>query len=161
MRLNTRARYALRAMIQIARSTDANKPINLNDIAGKTGVTRRYLEQVIIPLKSASLVKGMAGKDGGYVLAKPSKKIKVGDIIQAAIGPINIVNCVKDPDSCMKTDWCECRPLYVLMNEKITDALNDFTLTDLVNHNVKRVTRKQQAESKKNKKEKEKQDRRG
>ncbi|MBI4832862.1 MAG: Rrf2 family transcriptional regulator [Candidatus Lindowbacteria bacterium] len=102
MKLNTRARYALRAMIQIARSSHDGKPVNLSDIAAKTSLSRRYLEQLVIPLKNASLLKGMSGKEGGYVLARPPEKIKVGDIIQAAIGPINIVQCVNDTDSCMK-----------------------------------------------------------
>jgi len=77
----------------------------------------------------------MSGKEGGYVLAKPAEDIKVGDIIEAAIGPINIVDCVNDPESCMKVGWCECRPLYVLLNRKITDALNEFTLADLADKN--------------------------
>jgi Rrf2 family protein len=123
-------------MIQIARSTRDGKPVNLNDIAGKTGVSRRYLEQVVIPLKNANLLKGMSGKDGGYFTAKSAEEIKVGDIVQAAIGPINIVNCVNDRESCMKVEWCECRPLYLLLNKKITDALNEFTLADLADHKV-------------------------
>ncbi len=63
----------------------------------------------------------------------------MGDIIQAGIGPINIVECVNDPDSCMKAEWCECRPLYVLLNRKITDALNTFSLADLAEHKIKQA----------------------
>lgn len=136
MKLTTRARYALRAMIQIAQYGEHDKPLKLVDIAERTSVSRRYLEQLVIPLKNASLVRGVSGKEGGYILAKPAREIKVGDIIQASIGPINIVDCVNDPDSCMKVAWCECRPLYVLLNKKITDALNEFTLADLAAHNV-------------------------
>lgn len=131
MKLTTRARYALRAMIQIARYSEEGKRVNLSDIAEKTSLSRRYLEQLVIPLKNASLVKGISGKEGGYMLAKPAQDIKVGDIIQAAIGPINIVDCVNDPETCLKVDWCECRPLYILLNMKIKDALNEFTLADL------------------------------
>lgn len=131
MKLSTRARYALRAMIQITRKGKNGHPVNLSEIAEKTSISRRYLEQVVIPLKSASLVKGMSGKNGGYVLARPAEEITIGDIVQAAIGPINIVECAEDPKSCMKADACECRPLYSLLNQKIVDALNDFTLSDL------------------------------
>ncbi len=139
MKLNTRARYALRAMIQIARSSHDGKPVNLSDIAAKTSLSRRYLEQLVIPLKNASLLKGMSGKEGGYVLARPPEKIKVGDIIQAAIGPINIVHCVNDTDSCMKVEWCECRPLYVLLNRRIKEAFDAFSLADLAGDKVKQM----------------------
>jgi len=135
MKLTTRARYALRAMIHIAHNRHDGKPVNLSDIAKETSMSRRYLEQLVIPLKHASLLRGMSGKEGGYVLAKPAEDIKVGNIIEAAIGPINIVDCVNDPESCMKVEWCECRPLYVLLNRKITDALNEFTLADLADKN--------------------------
>ena len=134
MKLSTRARYALRSMIEIARNSNGNNgdPINLNAVSNQTSISRRYLEQVVIPLRSASLIRGMSGKNGGYRLARPADEIKVGDIIQAAIGKINIVNCVGDPSLCLKTDVCECRPLYSLINRKIIEAMNEFTLADLV-----------------------------
>lgn len=136
MKLNTRARYALRAMIQIARNSQNRKPVNLNDIADKTSLSRRYLEQLVIPLKNASLIKGLSGKDGGYLLAKPANKIRLGDIVEATIGPINIVHCVNDTNACMQTEWCECRPLYVLLNQRIRGAFNAFTLADLAGGKV-------------------------
>jgi Rrf2 family protein len=118
-------------MIQIARSSKEGKPVTLNTIAAKTSVSRRYLEQVVIPLKHANLLRGRRGKNGGYLLAKPPDEIMIGDIIQAAIGPINIVDCVNNPDSCMQTDFCECRLLYAMINSRIIDAMNDFSLADL------------------------------
>lgn len=142
----------MRAMIQIARSGRNGKPINLNEISAKTSVTRRYLEQLVIPLKNASLLKGMSGKEGGYLLAKSPEKIKVGEIVQAAIGPINIVHCVKDTDSCMKVEWCECRPLYVLLNQRIEEAFNAFTLADLAEHKIGEVIAKEMGESNKGRK---------
>lgn len=136
MKLTTRGRYALRAMIHIARNSDAGKPISLTEIAETTSVSRRYLEQLVIPLKNASLLRGVSGKEGGYLLAKSADRIRVGDIIEALIGPINIVDCVDDPDYCMKTEWCECRPLYVMLNQRIREAFNSFTLADLAEHKI-------------------------
>jgi Rrf2 family protein len=141
MKLSTRARYALRAMLELARAGNGKGPVNLKIISEKTSVSRRYLEQVMIPLKNADLVKGVSGKNGGFVLAKPADQIKVGDIIESAIGKINIVDCVKDPDTCMKTEWCECRPLYLLINSKIVEAMNEFTLADLSDQErMKKIT---------------------
>jgi len=136
MKLTTRARYALRAMVQIARGGGDGKPVSISDIAEKTAVSKRYLEQLVIPLKNATLIRGVSGKQGGYLLAKSADTIRVGDIIEAAIGPINIVDCVSDPDSCMKLEWCECRPLYVLLNQRIRSAFNAFTLADLAEHRM-------------------------
>ncbi len=118
-------------MIQIARNDRYDKPVNLNDISSRTSISRRYLEQVVVPLRNANLITGMSGKNGGYHLAKPARDIRVGDIVQAAIGPINVVNCANDPDSCPKAGECECRPLYVMLNKKIVGALNELTLHDL------------------------------
>ena len=139
MKLRTRERYALRAMIQIARGAKEGKPVSLNDIAKRTSVSRRYLEQLVIPLKNANLIRGLSGKEGGYLLAKPAKKIRVGDIIEASIGPINIVDCVNDRDFCMIAEWCECRPVYVLLNQRIRDAFNTFTLADLAERKTESV----------------------
>lgn len=143
MKLTTRARYALRAMIQIARDGEGNKPVKLSAIAEKTSVSRRYLEQLVIPLKNASLIKGVSGKEGGYVLGRAAREIRIGEIVQASIGPINVVDCVNDPDSCLKVEWCECRPLYVLLNRKITEALNDFTLADMAEHRIEQLVSKE------------------
>jgi len=132
MKLSTRARYALRAMIHIARNNNGEQhPINLSEIASKTGISRRYLEQIIIPLRNAGMVTGMSGKNGGYVLAKRPEEISAGDIVQSAIGPINIVNCANKPETCEKADMCECRPMYMMLNKKIVEVLNDFSLSDL------------------------------
>ena len=143
MKLNTRARYAVRAMIQIAQHSDAGKPVNLTEIAKTTSVSKRYLEQLVIPLKNASLVRGVSGKEGGYLLARSADEIRVGDIVEALIGPINIVDCVADPDHCMKTEWCECRPLYLLLNRRIRDAFNSFTLADLAEHRIGEIIAKE------------------
>jgi Rrf2 family protein len=121
-------------MLELTRLIEGNTPVNLKIISRKTSISRRYLEQVLIPLKNAGLVKGVSGKNGGYLLAEPAEEIRIGDIIETAIGKTNIVDCVNDPDTCMKADQCECRPLYQMINKKIVDAMNEFTLADLSDH---------------------------
>ena len=101
MKLSTRARYALRAMVIIAREGKNGEPVKLVDVAARTEISHRYLEQVAISLKHAKLLKGISGKNGGHVLARAPKDIKIGEIIEAAIGKINVVDCVGDPESCI------------------------------------------------------------
>lgn len=133
MRISTRARYALRLMIDIARN-GGEQPLQLKDIAMRQGISKRYLEQIVISLKNNRLIRGVPGKSGGYILTRSPADIMVGAIIEAALGPINVVDCVLDKDACMKSDYCECRPVYALINARVRNALNEFTLADIINH---------------------------
>jgi Rrf2 family protein len=119
-------------MVEISRQTTVDSPtLTLKEIAEIMGVSKRYLEQLAITLKNAVLVRGKQGKGGGYSLTKPAGEILVGQIIEAAIGPINIVDCVLEPGACDKSGECGCRSIYCDINERIADTLNDLTLEDL------------------------------
>jgi Rrf2 family protein len=118
-------------MITIAKSADGSKPTNLQQIADATRISRRYLEQLAIALKRARLLRGLSGKGGGYLLARPAGEIKIGQIFEAAIGPINIVECVAHPDQCLRAMFCECRAVYSLINQKINRVLNEISLAEL------------------------------
>jgi Rrf2 family protein len=137
MKLSRRARYALRMMLEIAihsNGTNGNgKKISLSQVAKKTSISRRYLEQLAIGLKNAQLIIGMTGKGGGYLLTKPASEIKVGEIVEASIGPINIVECLLQPELCVQVDFCECRHIYERINKRISEVLYDFSLADLAN----------------------------
>lgn len=133
MKLSTRARYALRMMMTIARRADDENVVSLAEVAREANVSRRYLEQLVIGLKNSSLVRGKSGKHGGYTLARPANQIKIREIIESAIGPINVVECVRQPDVCLKADDCECRMLYHLINSQIIGVLDSLVLADLVN----------------------------
>jgi Rrf2 family protein len=132
MKLSTRARYALRLMMAVARITNGNGLASLSRVSKETRISRRYLEQLVIGLKNGALVRGKSGKGGGYALARPAEEIKVRQIIEAAIGPINIVECVLEPEMCTQAEDCECRLLYQLVNERIRTVLDELVLADLV-----------------------------
>ena len=138
MKLSTRARYALRMMVEIAKQANGDEKVSLSQVAKSSDLPRRYLEQLAIGLKNASLITGISGKAGGYILAKSPKKIRIGQIIEAVIGPINIVECILSPEMCIKADYCDCRWIYKRINERITEVLNDFSLADLAAGNVPR-----------------------
>ena len=131
MKLSTRARYALRMMLQLARKGPGQTVVSLAVIAETTGISRRYLEQLAMDLRGASLIRGKSGRRGGYELAKPASAIRLGEIVEAAIGPINIVDCILEPEICIKGEFCECRTIYRLINQRITEVLNEFSLADL------------------------------
>ena len=136
MKLSRRARYALRMMVELSRHTKDGSAVSLNTVSEHTQISRRYLEQLAIPLKNASLIRGITGKGGGYLLNHSPKSIRIGQIIEAAIGPINIVDCVLYPENCSKADVCECRWVYGTINQRIVDVLHELSLDELANRNI-------------------------
>ncbi len=131
MKLSTRARYALRMMIDLADHADSGRPVVLKDIAERQQISKRYLEQLAISLKNARLLNVTTGRSGGYALRRDPADIQVGEIVEAAIGPIAIVDCVLQPDICGRADKCPTRDLWVDVNEQILGTLNKYTLADL------------------------------
>jgi len=135
VKLSSRARYALRMMVEIARQ-EGESTISLGIIAKQTKISRRYLDQLVQGLKQASLLRGVSGRSGGYQLTRPAGEIRVHEIIEAAIGPINVVDCVKHPESCARSSRCECRPVYSLLNRKIIQVLEAISLEELANREL-------------------------
>jgi Rrf2 family protein len=132
MKLSTRARYALRMMVELTRMTgEGGDSVSLAAISEEANISRRYLEQLAIVLKNGSLIRGKPGKGGGYQLARPPEEITAGEIIETAIGPINIVDCVLEPESCGLSEDCGCRSVYADINARIIDALRGLTLDHL------------------------------
>ncbi len=132
MKLSTRARYALRMMVAIARRTDAGTPISLDEVSNITSISKRYLEQVAMGLKGGGLLRGVRGRSGGYLLTRKPPSITVGAIVEASIGPINVVDCVMEPETCAKVGECQTRWVYERINNGITGVLNSLTLQDLL-----------------------------
>lgn len=130
MKLSTRARYALRMMVEIA-TKPGTDPVSLGLVSENTKISKRYLDQLALALKTCSLMRSTRGRGGGYWLARPAEEISVGQIIEAAIGPINVVECVRCPELCLKSDYCECRRVYVRINEEIVKVLNGMSLAEL------------------------------
>ncbi len=135
MKLSTRARYALRIMLDVAKNGGERAPVSLSGVAQRTGLSRGYLEQLALALKNARVLRGVSGRLGGYRLARPAKDITIGEIIEAAIGPICVVDCIEDTASCPLSDYCECRLLYSLINTGIQDVVHGYTLADLLDAN--------------------------
>jgi len=132
MRLSTRGRYGLRAMIDMAQNL-ATGPVVARNIAERQGISERYLEQLMVPLKRAGLVKSIRGSHGGYVLGGDPEKITAGDIIRVLEGPIAPVECVAetDPESCRRQEHCITRVLWTQVRNAIALVLDSYSLADL------------------------------
>lgn len=134
MKLGTRAKYTLRLMMGIGRLTEKRARVSLGDVSHHCGISRRYLEQLVVALKNADLLQGRSGRGGGYSLSRPADEIRIGEIIGAAIGRITISECVAKPDTCLQADFCQCRLLWRLIDRRINEVLNEYSLADLLDH---------------------------
>jgi Rrf2 family protein len=117
-------------MVDIAQRPGAD-PVTLREIAENTEISKPYLDQVAIGLKTSALIRSMRGRGGGYQLTRPAEEISVRQIIEAAIGPINVVDCVMRPEICDRSDCCACRWVYQRINDAITNLLNGVSLDEL------------------------------
>jgi Rrf2 family protein len=101
IKLSTKGRYGTRLMLALAKAyTEGKKSVILKDVAEEEGISLRYLEQIIIPLKHANLVKSIRGAGGGYALARKPAEIKLIDILESLEGPCALVDCVIDRNFC-------------------------------------------------------------
>jgi len=132
LKLSTRGRYGLRALIDMAQSEDKG-PIATHTIAERQGISERYLEQLMVPLKRAGLVKSVRGSQGGYILGRKPEDITAGDIVRVLEGPIAPVECVSEtnPESCARADYCVTRVVWTKVRDAIADVLDSYTLDDL------------------------------
>src|SRR5512135_1483708 len=131
MKLSTKIRYGARAMLELA-SHYGEGPVELKEIARSQDISIKYLEQVIIPLRTAGLVKSVRGSKGGYSLAKPPSEVCLFDVIETLEGPINLVDCITDPRACKKSLSCVTRDIWGEVSAALQGVLKSITLEELV-----------------------------
>lgn len=134
IRISTRGRYALRAMVDVAQHSE-NGPVSRQDIAERQEISADYVAQLFRHLQAAGLVEGIKGPGGGYRLGRDAALIRAGDVVQAVEGPVAVVHCAlpcPDADSsCSRIDQCVTHLLWKRVSEAVTDVLNSVTLEDL------------------------------
>ena len=135
MKLSTKGRYGLRAMIDLADYSE-EMPQSIACIAARQSISDSYLEQLMAKLKKAGLITSIRGAQGGYVLAKPSKEISVGDILRA-LEDLSPVNCVglKGEQACGGSDTCVTRNVWKRIDDSIQHAVDSIFLNELVEDN--------------------------
>ena len=131
MKLSTRTRYGVRAVLELAAS-QGKGPMQIKTIANRQGISLKYLEQLMAILKSAGFVRSVRGSKGGYILAKPANQIKLSDIFNALEGPVTTVECVENESYCARVADCVARQVWAEVQRAITNVLQSMTLQDLV-----------------------------
>jgi Rrf2 family cysteine metabolism transcriptional repressor len=133
LRFSTRARYGLRAMLDLALHYNPSEPIPLVQVAERQGISEGYLEQMMSFLRKGGLVRSVRGALGGYILAREPVNITVGEIIRCLEGPLSPTGCVSEdnPEQCLRSDTCVTRGLWERVRESVAEVLDGTTLEDL------------------------------
>jgi Rrf2 family cysteine metabolism transcriptional repressor len=131
MKLSTRTRYGIRAMLELAENY-GNGPVQIKSIAREEEISVKYLEQLMTVLKAAGFVTSVRGFNGGYVLAKSPNQIKISDCFDCLEGPVITVDCVDDKSVCSRSNDCVARLLWAEVQGAAKAVLERTTLQDLV-----------------------------
>jgi len=131
MQFSTRARYGLRALLDISLHGD-EKPVLLKDIQVRQEISKPYLEQILLILQSAGFIRSIRGKKGGFFLARSPSEIKLIEVIKALERTISFVECVSNPQMCLRSDHCATQELWRRLTKILYRELESLTLEDLV-----------------------------
>ena len=139
MKLSTKGRYGLRALIDIALNSRI-EPVPISSVGERQGMSTSYLEQLIAKLKKGGFVGSVRGVRGGYILARPSDEISIGDVLRALEGDLSPVDCpgiTDEGDGCSSSDFCVTKYVWKRINDSVNDAVDAITLSELIDENDK------------------------
>ena len=140
MKLTTKGRYAVMALVDLARFDNIN-PVSLRDISLRQGISLDYLEQIFSKLKKNNIVKSVRGINGGYIITKQPCDIKLSDIFFAVDEKVKTVKCKKDSKKgCNgKSSKCITHNLWDELEMHINNFFEKKSLNDLINNLNSRI----------------------
>lgn len=130
MKLSTRSRYGTRLLIDIA-SNGNEHPVPVSEISRRIGVSVKYLEQLIRPLKKAQYLMSVRGPKGGHMLTRSPEEITVGEVVRLLEGGISLTECIDNPAVCDLSDNCNVRKVWEKATDSMLDILDSITVADL------------------------------
>lgn len=131
MKISTKGRYALRVMVELARQGD-DKPVSLRSVAENQHMTLKYLESIIALLVREHLVSSMRGKSGGYRLSRPASRYTVYEILRAAEGELEPVQCLTDSAAtCPLEQRCPTLPVWKGLSRVVREYLEGISLESI------------------------------
>jgi Rrf2 family transcriptional regulator, iron-sulfur cluster assembly transcription factor len=136
MKLSTKTRYGTRILVDLALQ-DTNKPAQVSEISKRQGITVKYVEQILRPLKQEGYVSSVRGARGGYIIAKNSKKITLGQIVKLFETQADIIECISHPEKCNLSDDCNFRLAWEKANRALFKSLDAITIDDIVCGKIK------------------------
>ena len=134
MKMSSKARYGLYVAVELAKNYSEDVLVNVTSLSQSTGVTEKYLEQIIALMKKADIVSATRGASGGYKLTDSPDKITVGRILRAVEDNLEIVDCLHG--GCGNHEKCVARSLWGKLYDNINSYLDTITLTQLAEDNI-------------------------
>jgi len=131
MKLSSRSRYGLRAVLDLALEY-GKSPLQIKTIASRQDISNKYLEQLMTILKTSGLVRSFRGPKGGYMLAKPPNEVKLDEVFTVLEGPLVTVECLQHPEFCPRCAECITRQVWSDVQDAILGVLEAISLQDLV-----------------------------
>ena len=132
MKISAKGRYAVRVMLDLALN-NTGECIKVKDIAGRQGISEKYLEQIIAVLNKAGYVNSVRGAQGGYRIARDPKEYTVGMILRLTEGSMAPVACLeKGAPECERCDTCETLEVWKDLYAAINGVIDNVTIADLV-----------------------------
>ena len=130
MRISTRGRYGLRAMLELARAF-GNGPLRMSAIAERQVLSRKHLHALLTSLKSAELVRSVRGPGGGFVLTRSPDQIKLSEVVCALEGPLSLVDCLPNGRTCNRVNRCSASRIWAEVSSAAENVLDNLTLQDM------------------------------
>lgn len=140
MRISTKGRYGLRAIIDIAAHSDKGQ-IPIKEVSKRQGISDNYLEQIIFPLKKAGIVQSVRGSQGGYFLARPAKEITAGEVLRVLEGDLAPVECLANGTDvhCNRAKNCPTLSLWIRLKDAINEVVDSVSIQDLVDESREQI----------------------
>lgn len=131
MRISKKAQCGTRAMLELALHYGQGV-LSLSQVARTQGISLKYLEQIMTPLRRAGLVEATRGSGGGYKLTRPPWEIRIGELIRALQEPMEPVECLQDALHCERVSRCQARTIWSDLHHIIETALDRITLQEIL-----------------------------
>jgi Rrf2 family protein len=132
MKLSRKSDYALRALFHLV-GTQGQGPISIREIAARNDIPRRFLEQIMIDLRERGWVRSIAGRDGGFVLAKSPTEITMGQVVRHFDGILSPIDCVSTTHyvACSQESVCRFRRVLLEIRNYVVKKMDDATLANV------------------------------
>lgn len=139
MKISTKGRYALRMLIDMAKS-QGDGYVALKDIANRQNISKKYLEQIVALLNRPDILKTNRGYQGGYRLAKEASEYTVGDILRITEGSLAPIACLEySPIQCDRAEQCETLFVWQGLYDVISEYLDGITIQDIIDKNASQL----------------------
>lgn len=130
MKISAKARYAVRLLLDLAMNQDQG-PVRTADLSAHTGISVRFIEQILQPLKKAGLVRSTRGAAGGYMLSADPAQISIAHIIRIIEGSLCLTHCCEAPGSCNRAPACRSHQAWARATKVLEAELDSITIAHL------------------------------